>query len=130
MKNKKFFMIWKNTIYKIMKHLKKFENSSNVYYIFFYQMTDDPIHCQLELFDNRESAENYYIYYVNDLAKSEIWEEKRKEEDTIFTFKDASEWVIENSYNYIINIYPVNSRSLYELPKNLKIGRDAKKYNL
>ena len=113
-----------------MKHLKTFENSSNVYYIFFYQMLDDPIHCQFELFDNRESAENYYIVYINDLAKNEIWEEKGKEENTIFTVEDATEWARENLYNYIINIYAVNSRSLYELPKNLKIGKDARKYNL
>ena len=107
-----------------MKHIKTFENKGDSYWVYTRLSNMTPQLDDIQIFEDRESAENFLIYRVNQMATDEQF----SDEDLIFTFEDAKEYIDNNEY--YIDIIEIKSLGRYDLPEELKIGRDAKKYNL
>jgi hypothetical protein len=115
-----------------MKHLKIYENKGDVFYIVMYEdMADASSNWQV-MFEDEESAENYYVETVNDFVRDKFYMKKKKftENDFILTFEDSVEWMDENEYDSKLYCNRIESRGTHELPYNIKIAREAKKYNL
>jgi len=51
-----------------MKHLKLFENRGDKFWIVVYEHFEDASSNFQSLFDDRESAENYYIELIHDIS--------------------------------------------------------------
>jgi hypothetical protein len=108
-----------------MKYLKTYENKNDELWVVTQISTIGPDDYSLEIFDDKESAENYFVDLVNDKVKQEL---KSSDQDYVFTVEDAEKIKCELSYRIEYGKYINNGK--YELPESLKIGRDAKKYNL
>lgn len=117
-----------------MKYLKTFENKNDELWVVYQLSTMGPQLESLDIFDDEQSAVNYFIDLVNDLAREnayqngDITREEADETDYIFTVEDANEY-LDNSGEQVHYTRYYNNGT-YELPENLKIGRDSKKYNL
>jgi hypothetical protein len=113
-----------------LKHLKLFESIGDIKWIVINIPFGDPSEYMISIFDDMESAENYFIELVNDIAMSDKYENEDYEDynDIIFTVEDAEEYVSSN--DYVVEYKSFNVRGKYELPEKLKIGADSKKYNL
>lgn len=115
-----------------MKHLKLFEKKNDELWLVIQVSTITPQVESLTIFDDEESAKNYFIDSVNDLARENAYQnnEITREDDVdyIFTLEDANEY-IQNSGDEIYYSRYYN-RGKYKLPKRLKLGGDVKKYNL
>lgn len=117
-----------------MKYLKKFENNNQVSWCVINVPQTGIGDVQIELFDDEQSAENYFIVLVNELAKEEsysqdkITEKEYDEVNYIFTLEDAEDWLSFHDYN--IDYKKIINNGNYELPEALKLGADSRKYNL
>jgi len=108
-----------------MKHLNVYESKKNSVWLVIQISTSGPDDYEIEIFDDKESAENYYVDLVNELFKQEIGPSNK---DHVFTVEDANK--IKDELTYRIVYYEYKSNGKYELPENLKFGRDLNKYNL
>ena len=115
-----------------MKHLKIYENNNNNKTWIITQISNmGPGDYELYLFDDKESAENYFINIVNDAAIRDKYNEKigyENDKNYIFTIDDAKQYNA-NEYTFELHSYGV-FLGKFELPEELKLGRDTKKYNL
>lgn len=108
-----------------MKYLKQFENIKNnevwavIEISYFTPLIED-----IEVFYDEESAINYYITRVNEYAK----ENKDEDEDLIFTLDDVAKYIDNNECAIGFRKLKINDK--FELPENLVIGGDTKKYNM
>lgn len=106
-----------------MKHIKTFENKKNICWIYTRVSNMTPQVEDMKVFSDIESAHNYYIFAINELAV----DDQGSLEDIIFTYDDAVDYVNNNEYS--VQITPLEIEK-FELPEELKIGRDTKKYNI
>jgi len=115
-----------------MKHIKLFENKGDVFYIVVCEDLNDSYSNWQALFDDEESAKNYYIETVNDFVRDRFNRMKNKftKSDYVLTFEDAVEWMDENEYDNKLHCNRIESRGTYDLPYNIKIAKDAKKFNI
>lgn len=115
-----------------MKHIKLFESKDQELWLVVNVPQTGIGDLTIDIFDDEESAINYFIYTVNDIAKDDKYHEDVTNyntiDDLIFTLEDAENYIGNNDYNlYYTNI---SNSGTYDLPQSLKIGRDTKKYNL
>ena len=108
-----------------MKHLKIYENNNNELWVVFEISNLTPDDFSLEIFDDKESAENYFVEIVNYKVQQEIYD---YDKDYVFTVEQAKKAQEELTYNIRYGKYRNNGK--YKLPERLKIGRDTNKYNL
>ena len=130
-----------------MKHLKLFENVTDECWIVIGEDLDDATNNHHDLFDNKESAENFFIKMINDekrlfFERNQHWKKKQhystsfrsettfSSEDLILTISEANKWAEDNSSDYKWYYYKTNIQSNYELPDYLKKAIEEKKYNL
>lgn len=111
-----------------LKYLKLFESAGDIKWIVINIPSDDPIDYMISIYDDEESAKNSFINIVNDVAMSNKYDDYKDYVDIIFTVEDAEEYVRLNGY--MIEYKSIIIESKYELPENLKIGANSKKYNL
>ena len=113
-----------------MKHLQLFENKGDMFWIVVYESRSGNY---VSLFDDRESAENYYIDIVNDLKASDTYYRQKgrklSNNEMIVTEEEADDWLSDN-YDYSIKIESIVNKGKFELPEKLQIARNSKKYNL
>jgi hypothetical protein len=100
-----------------MKYLKTYENNNETFWVYTEISSQTPQVLDIQLFSDKESAENYFITKMNSLS-----------ETPIYTLEDADEFRYDNEmcveYNEVIN------KGRFELPEEFKLERDSKKYNL
>ena len=114
-----------------MKHLKTYENKNNYVWVLTNISTTTPELIDVEVFEDEESVKNFFIELVNEVAKDDMRYELDPKYDggeIIFTLEDAIKYCDE--HGYIIEYHRVIKRSKYDLQEELKIGGDAKKYNI
>lgn len=104
-----------------MKHIKLFENQI-IQWIVIYIPLEQPYSYSVSLFDDINSAENYYIEFINELADN-------KNSIQISNIEDAENWLHDNP-EYIVDIQSIENQGKYDLPYELQIDRDTKKYNV
>lgn len=109
-----------------MKHIKKFEKKDNYLWCYIRISESTPALEDIEIFNDKESAENFYITEVNYIAVTE----KKSDTNLIFTMEDAMNFLETSDYSYHIEIMPVKNNGKFRLHKELEIGRDSSKYNL
>ena len=122
-----------------MKHLKLFENeASKAVWIVIGEDVQDPLNNHLDLFDNEESAKNFFLNMINE-NKQIMFETKHKsftDADLILTITEAEKWANINSWHrhseqdYRWYYYKTYVESEFELPERLKIAIEQSKYNL
>jgi len=110
-----------------MKHLKVYENNKKELWIISKISTMGPDDFTLDIFEDKESAENCLIVMVNDAAIEDNYDDGKGDIDYIFTVDDAKN---HSSSQYSFELYQYNIQGKYELPEELKLGRDTNKYNL
>lgn len=108
-----------------MKHLKLYENVNNIIWVITKNSTLTPDDVEIFLFDDKKSAENYFITLVNDMAIEDNYEDKTK--NYIFTLEDALNY---NSDNYRFDLFYSKILGNFDLPEELKLGANTKKFNL
>jgi hypothetical protein len=111
-----------------LKHLKLFESVGDIKWIVIIIPFDYPNDYMVSMYNDEESAKNSFINIVNDIAMSDTYGIHGDYIDIIFTVEDAEEYV--RSKGYIVEYKSITIENKYELPENLKIGADSKKYNL
>lgn len=121
-----------------MKHIKLFENRI-IQWIVIYIPLEQPYSYSVSLFDDINSAENYYIEFVNELileknAMKRIFfieggRSDNKNSIQISNIEDAKNWLYDNP-EYIVDIQSIENQGKYDLPYELQIARDTKKYNI
>lgn len=107
-----------------MKHIKTFEKIGQSFWVYTRINNSLPIIEDIQIFESKESAENFYINEINEIAK----DENNTEKNLIFTYEDAENYSIDNEF--AIFIQEVKNLGNYELPEEIKIGRETRKYNL
>jgi hypothetical protein len=115
-----------------MKHIKTFESINQKVWIVIYEAIDNPEASHQTLFDDIESAENLYLELVND-EKERNFNKKNYEftnKDLIVNVTDANRYVAEDVFDSRIYFYPIIIQSKHELPENIKLEREIRKYNL
>ena len=115
-----------------MKHLKQYESNIEGFWIVVFEDINDPEDSHQDLFDDALSAENFYIKLVNDEIEK-IFEFKNKKitiNDIITTREDADDWLEDNTNNCRIYFYKIKVQEKFELPENIKLARETRKYNL
>ena len=116
-----------------MKHLKLFENeASKAVWIVIGEDVQDPLNNHHDLFDNEESAKNFFLNMIND-NKEIFFENKNKiftDTDLILTITEAEKWANANSWDYRWYYYKTYVESNFELPERLKNTIEQSKYNL
>jgi len=105
-----------------MKHLKLFEKKGDIFWIVIYENYENVSVNTQNLFDDEESAINYYIELVNKLNDDN--------DDIIATKDDADAWVDENCDSFYVQYKEIISKGKYKLSKRLRMAHDIKKYNL
>ena len=116
-----------------MKHLKLYENKGTTFGLFTYIDTEDHSNNLFKIFDDLESAKNYYIVFVNDIKYDRIFTRLRKEmntEDYITTYEEAKEFVENELYSQVIECQEITNNGKYELSEEYNQIIAAKKYNL
>jgi hypothetical protein len=114
-----------------MKHIKTYENKDKPFWVVMYiDFTTNEI--QVDIFENQESAENYFLYLSNEEKKSYL---RRKNlifgsKDLLVNMIEAKEWLIDNAFDYNIYFKEEKSISQFKLPQEIEIEREARKYNL
>jgi len=95
-----------------MKHIKLFENKGDVFYIVICEDLNDASSNWQTLFDDEESAENYYIEIVNTYVRDRQYRKNKNftEADYILTFDDAVEWMDENEYDNKLHCNRIENR--------------------
>lgn len=109
-----------------MKHIKLFENRI-IQWIVIYIPLEQPYSYSVSLFDDINSAENYYIEFVNELILEKNADNKNSIQ--ISNIEDAKNWLYDNP-EYIVDIQSIENQGKYDLPYELQIARDTKKYNI
>lgn len=116
-----------------MKYLHLFENKGDIYWIIVYECLDDSSANSVSLFDDEESARNYYTEVANDLKSDYIYRRNDREiteDEMIVTYEEAEKWFNDNNYDYNLNCKKIVNEGKYELPKELTIVKNSRKYNL
>jgi hypothetical protein len=113
-----------------MKYLKQFESVTDNLWLVVYE---DPLEIgnnYQKLFDDRESAENFYLKLINDEfeKKFELRGEKFTEDKFVISTEEAEEY--QDQFESSIYFYCIPVEKKFELPENIKYARKARKYNL
>lgn len=110
-----------------MKYLKKYENVNDLWIVVTEDYFDRESSHQ-ELFIDKESAENNFLEIVNDFKS---YQRNQKNLDLITTVEEAEEYV-ENELSDICSIYyyQISINNKHELREDIKLAREAKKYNI
>jgi hypothetical protein len=111
-----------------MKYLKKYENQSSLWIVVTEDYIDKDCGHQ-ELFTDEESAQNNYLEIVNNYRSYQ--ERNTKNVNLIITIEEAVEYV-ESVLSDICSIYfyPINIQDKHELREDIKLAREAKRYNI
>lgn len=116
-----------------MKYLKKlFENIDKKFWLVIYTNLTDGESSHEDIFEDEESAENFYLQIVND-EKRRQFENKKKEftlNDVIINSQDAKVWIDDNLFDVRIYYYGTYLEDKCELSDEIKMARKAKKYNI
>ena len=116
-----------------MKYLKKlFENTNKKFWLLIYTNLTDSEASHEEIFDDEQSAENFYLQIVND-EKRRQFENKKIEftlNDVIINPLDAQFWADDNLFDVRIYYYGTYLEDKCELSEEIKMARKAKKYNI
>lgn len=111
-----------------MKHLKLFEEKNNTIWTVVHIDSDSPFdNHSIFIFDDRESAKDYYIFYVNEQRKYRSTREDMNND--ILTEEEADEWVENDSYQFI-EYTTLTSEGKFELPEEMKKKLEERKFNL
>lgn len=115
-----------------MKHIKLFESKNQELWSVINVPQTGIGDVSIDIFDDEESAINYFIDTVNNIAKNDKYHEDDEDydddENLIFTLEDAKDYINNNDYN--VDYVKIYNKGTYDLPQSLKLGRDTKKYNL
>ena len=119
-----------------MKHLHLFENKGDVFWIVVFENTEDGSSNYVSLFDDMESAKNYYIEIANELKANLKYRKHAgryhtdlSEDEIIVTVDEAEDW-LSNNYEYNIIYKEIINKGKYELPEELTIVKNSRKYNI
>jgi hypothetical protein len=115
-----------------MKYIKRYENVGDRLWIVIYEDLDDERDSFQKLFNNKESAENYYIYFANE-KKYDYYKyvkEELDEKDYLLTVEDVDKWLDFRSSMYNLTYKEIEILDKFELPDEIRRLRDVKKYNL
>ena len=108
-----------------MKHIKTFESKKNKScWVYTELSSTTPSIEEIVLFDDEESAKNYFITKCNKL----IEDNSSNDEDLVLTYEDALDYTYDNEE--AISIQKVEYVGKFELSEKIKMLRNAKKYNL
>jgi len=113
-----------------MKHIKTFENNNQSLWMYINIPTENPDIYEVVLLKDKESAEDYFIFAVNEIAFSDGYYDDDHNYDKIYvsTLDEAKSYVDENEYN--IHISTIGQPFKYYLPEEIEIAKNTKKYNL
>lgn len=112
-----------------MKYLKKFENVGDHYWIVVYEDYTDKENSFQSLYDDQESAENKYLDVVNNDVE---WRERHKKNKSklIITIEEADEYVENEMDGCTVYYYEIIVEPREELREDIKLARQARKYNI
>jgi hypothetical protein len=116
-----------------MKHLKLYENKGDKFGIFSCVDTEDSNNNIIKIFDDLESAQNYYIDFVNASKENDIWREKRREmldNEYITTLEEANDYSDNELYTLIFQCEEIENSGKFNLPEHIILSRDIRKYNI
>lgn len=114
-----------------MKHLKLFENKNKLWIVVFEDLQDATNSYQT-LFNDQESAENFYIETVNSFIEDDFIKDNKEmlDSDLITDIEEAKFWVKDNCYDNRLNYHDLAVNYNYKLSERTILARDAKKYNI
>ena len=111
-----------------MKHLKLFEAKNDTIWAVIHISSDDPFdNHSIFILDDRESARDFYIDYVNEQRKYSSSRENMNND--ILTEEEADEWVEKAEYEFI-EYTALTSEGKFELSEEMKRKLAERKYNL
>jgi len=116
-----------------MKHLKLFENKKDILGFFYYIDTEDFNNNYFKIFDDYQSAQNFYIIWINDEKEANIQRKENRElrdDEILLTFEEAEEYARDNLYTLDINCTGIKNSGTYDLPEHFKMLKDTRKYNM
>ena len=111
-----------------MKYLKKYENLNNLWIVVTEDYMDKDSGHQ-ELFMDKESAENNFLEIVNDYRS---YQRRNSKNSNLITTIDEAEEYVENELSDVCSIYyyQINIQDKHELREDIKLAREAQKYNI
>ena len=110
-----------------MKYIKKFENSSETFWIYNYYIRND--NHSYYLFPDKESVENHILDVINEERKN--YEDEDYNDSMYFTdVKEALEWCEENFNDIIISYSSVKLEPPYEGSEELNRMKEVRKFNI
>ena len=118
-----------------MKHLKQFENNTQVYFIVKQTNFDDG-RTYLQLFEKEEDAILGFLESVNMEKKKKIMRKRKfTDNDIIIDLVEAVKWSNENLFDTKIDYDDIQLRTNHEfldksLGEKIKLKLAAKKYNI
>jgi hypothetical protein len=117
-----------------MKHLRLFENAEDIVWMVAVYWFDDA-GSQIDLFTNKQAAENCYIDFANMQKESYLKRKNTKYNfttgDWLLTIEEAEKWVKDNiEFECKIEIKSKTIKDSYELSEEFYISRNAKNYNI
>lgn len=113
-----------------MKHIKTFENNSENYWLFVYDIKDGDT--SYSLYPDQETCENNIIDIINEERENyEIDNEVEYTEDMIFTeIDEALEWFEDNFKGVTITYHSLHLSPRYSGSEKIKKLRTTRNYNL
>lgn len=113
-----------------MKHIKTFENNSEDYWLFVYDIKNGD--ASYTLYPDQESCENSIIDIINEERESyEIEEENEYNEDMIFTdINEALDWYNDTFSDITITYHSLHLSPKYSGSEKIKKLRTTRNYNL
>jgi len=116
-----------------MKHLKLYENKNDIIWLVVHNdyvafVGEDT---EIFIFDDMESARNYYIFLVNELRK--YYSSREEMNNDVLTEEEADkclEKINEGNFRHHVEYRSRSSEGKYELPEEMKRKLQERKYNL
>jgi hypothetical protein len=115
-----------------MKHLKLFEKENEKYWIVVVENLQAVEASSQNLFEDEESAMNYFIELIND-EKERMFENNGKTftlADVFVSRMEAEQWLEDNVFDVRIYYYGIFVQGKYEESDIVKQAKQTKKYNI
>lgn len=112
-----------------MRNLKLFEKVGEHYWIVVYEDNTDKENSFQVLYEDMESAENKYLDVVNNDIE---WRERHRKNKSklIISIEEADEYVENEMDDCTVYYYEIIVEPKEELREDIKLARQAKKYNI
>jgi len=115
-----------------MKYIKTYENVGEQLWIVIYDNFDFIGHNFQKLFNDKESAENFFIAFANEKKYDDYTRKKRNfdENDYLLSVEDTYKWLGSEIHGFDIKYESIEVLGKFELSDDIKRLRNVKKYNL